>query len=88
MIYDGNRGAGMAYEMLMQEAQGMSEAALMEVVRFMRFIKGESKAEATLNPTEQNTDRSKWIRTPGGLSGKIILSDDFDAPLDEFKEYM
>lgn len=24
----------------------------------------------------------------GSLKGKIILSDDFDAPLDDFKEYM
>lgn len=78
----------MAYEMLMQEAQGMSEAALMEVVRFMRFIKGESKADAPQGATAQSTDRSKWIRTPGGLSGKIVMSEDFDAPLDEFKEYM
>lgn len=78
----------MAYEMLMQEAQGMSEDALMGVIRFMRFIKGESKAEAPQSAAEQLTDRSKWIRIPGGLSGKIIMSDDFDAPLDEFKEYM
>ena len=78
----------MAYEMLMQEAQGMSEAALMEVVRFMRFIKGESKTDVPQSTAEQSTDRSKWIRTPGGLSGKIVMSEDFDAPLDEFKEYM
>ncbi|WP_229254644.1 DUF2281 domain-containing protein [Dyadobacter linearis] len=27
-------------------------------------------------------------RVAGILSGKIIMSDDFDEPLDEFKEYM
>ena len=31
----------MALELLLEEAQGMSEASLMEVVRFMRFVKQE-----------------------------------------------
>ena len=78
----------MAYELLMQEAQGMSEAALMEVVRFMRFIKGESRTEQAQPAAEPERDASTWIRKPGGLSGGIVMSDDFDAPLDEFKEYM
>ncbi|RNL56596.1 DUF2281 domain-containing protein [Pedobacter jejuensis] len=27
-------------------------------------------------------------RTPGAFKGKITLSEDFDEPLDDFKEYM
>ena len=27
-------------------------------------------------------------RSPGALKGKIWMSEDFNAPLDEFKEYM
>ena len=50
----------MAYEMLMQEAQGMSEAALMEVVRFMRFLKGEAapmlKARRKLGQKSEKPD--------------------------------
>lgn len=78
----------MAYELLIQEAQGMSEVALMEVVRFMRFIKGERREEASKSAAEQTEDMSKWIRRPGGLSGRIVMSDDFDEPLEEFEEYM
>lgn len=78
----------MAYEMLMQEAQGMSEAALMEVVRFMRFLKGEHQAESKQSASAQDKDSSKWLRKPGGLRGKIVMADDFDAPLEDFKEYM
>ena len=78
----------MAYELLIQEAQGMSEASLMEVVRFMRFIKSERRAESSHLSTEQEKDRSMWIRKPGGLNGKVRMSKDFDAPLDEFQEYM
>ena len=78
----------MAYEQLMQEAQGMSEASLMEVVRFMRFIKSEGRTESAQRSTEQEKGGSMWIRKPGGLSGKVLMSKDFDAPLDEFREYM
>ena len=78
----------MAYEMLLQEAQGMSEDALMEVIRFMRFIKLEGRAAIERKTSEADSDRKNWIRRPGGLSGKIVMSDDFDAPLEEFREYM
>ncbi|MBO6179229.1 MAG: DUF2281 domain-containing protein [Selenomonadaceae bacterium] len=30
----------------------------------------------------------KFKRTPGIMNGEICMSDDFDAPLDDFKEYM
>ena len=35
----------MALELLLEEAQGMSEASLMEVVRFMRFVKQENNRD-------------------------------------------
>lgn len=73
----------MAYEMLMQEAQGMSEAALMEVVRFMRFIKGEAASHA-----ESIEKTQSKIREAGLYRGKIVMSDNFDTPLEDFKEYM
>ena len=64
----------MAYERLMQEAQGMSEAALMEVVRFMKFIKTEEIHPDTAQP---NTDH--FIRRTGKYRGTIRIADDFDA---------
>ena len=59
----------MAYEMLLQEAQGMSEDALMEVIRFMRFIKLEGRAAIERKTSEADSDRKNWIRRPGGLNG-------------------
>ena len=73
----------MAYEMLMREAQGLSEAALMEAVRFIRFLKLESAVHS-----ESEEENKPVIRKAGLYRGKIVMSDDFDAPLEEFKEYM
>ena len=74
----------MALELLMAEAQGMSEEALMEVLRFMRFIKVESRREvASVSETEKPV-----LRKAGKYRGQIVIADDFDEPLEEFKEYM
>ncbi len=74
----------MALDMIIQEAEGMSDEALMEVVRFMRFIKIE-----TCNIPASDIDISKKkIRSAGIYRGQGWMSDDFDEPLDDFKEYM
>lgn len=74
----------MALDLLIAEAQGMSDEALMEVVRFVRFIKAEARRVA---PAVSQEDKP-IIRKAGKYRGKIFIADDFDAPLDEFKEYM
>lgn len=77
----------MALELLMQEARDLSEEALMEVVRFVRFIKVENSSSH--NPgLEMNDVSAKKVRTAGMYKGKIWMADDFDSPLEEFKEYM
>lgn len=73
----------MAYELLLEEAQGMSESALMEVVRFMRFLKKETAA-----CSESQKESQPVIRKAGLYRGRVDMSDDFDAPLEDFKEYM
>ena len=39
----------MALDVLIQEAQGLTEESLMEVVRFMRFIKSEHNLHINLH---------------------------------------
>ena len=68
----------MALELLLQEAQGLSEDSLMEVLRFMRFNKAEGERAAS-----QTTQRKA-----GQYRGQIWMAEDFDAPMSEFKEYM
>ena len=75
----------MAYELLLQEAEGMSDARLMEVIRFMRFIKKDP--DEHVYSVQSKSSRSNWIRTPGGLSGKIMIAEGFDDPIEGFEEY-
>ena len=76
----------MAIDILLHEAQGLPEDALMEVVRFVKFIKSESMNRASnATPKEQ---AAKQTRSAGKYRGQIKMSDDFDAPLEEFRGYM
>ena len=55
----------------------------MEVVRFVRFMKAEAQYE------QERTDPMKTkFRTAGMYRGQGWMADDFDAPLDDFEEYM
>lgn len=71
----------MAIDTLINETKGMSEQDINEVIDFIRFIK--------IRPykNENLTTRKKYRRA-GRHQGKIRMSEDFDAPLDDFKEYM
>lgn len=48
------------------------------------FIKGDGNSVVLLMPIAQ----SKGKRQFGSAKGLIHMADDFDAPLEEFKEYM
>ena len=72
----------MALDLILQEAKGMSDEELMEVLRYMRFIKIESIRN------EETKQEKRKIRTGGIYHGKIRIAEDFDEPLDDFKEYM
>ena len=39
-------------------------------------------------PFPVSAESGKKTPKPGGWEGKIWMADDFDAPLDDFKEYM
>ncbi len=67
----------MPLDMLIEETKGLSDESLMEVVRFVRFLKHEN----------DNQSKQKH-RKAGRYRGAVLLTDDFDAPLPEFKEYM
>lgn len=55
-----------------------------EAKNFIEYLVDKTKK----GKKEPNSKQNNNIPSFGSLKGKIHLSDDFDAPLDEFKDYM
>lgn len=74
----------MALELLISEACDLPEDSIMEVVQYIRAIKLKSRHAENDNPLS----KQPVIREAGKYRGQVFLSDDFDEPLEDFKEYM
>ncbi|GHU52739.1 hypothetical protein FACS1894132_03090 [Clostridia bacterium] len=62
-----------------------------EIDKYLSFLKGKTVNIIIDENNKVIIEEKKNIRPPfefGTLKGKIWMADDFDAPLDEFKEYM
>ena len=68
-----------------EEAELLSDEDLAQVIPFMEFLRF-LKSGKSLADTQQ-TDGKKY-RAREGLSGKVILADDFNEIPECFKEYM
>ena len=70
----------MGVDILIKEADGLSEEKIAEVISFIQFLKTkDSSSEAT---------EKKQFRTPGGLKGDCVMTEDFDDTPECFKEYV
>ena len=72
----------MALDLVIAEARDLPEDSLMEVVRFIRAIKTRHEDSITSQKNQP------VIREAGRYRGQIVVSDDFDEPIEAFKEYM
>lgn len=61
----------------------LPDEKLAQVIQFAEFLSANTNAS-----TEQNKGEEGYIRKPGILKQKLEMADDFDAPLECFKEYM
>jgi len=76
----------MALKMILQEAKGMSDESLMEVLNFIRFLK-VSSVKVSIDPIQQIASNGKRkIRSGGILKGRIKMAGNFDDPIDDFEE--
>lgn len=69
----------MTEQLILRELHNLPEALKVEVLHFVQFLKQETKKS-------DKSPRPK--RQAGMLKGKIWMAPDFDAPLEDFKEYM
>lgn len=72
----------MTEELILSEIQQLPENLKQEVLHFVRFLRQEKAT--SLQSTKSETEE----RIFGISKGKYRLAADFDAPLDDFKQYM
>jgi len=70
----------MIEQTLIQEIQTLPESLKQEVLHFVQFLKQKQSVE--IEPEKPR--RRKF----GSAKGKYTMADDFDAPLEDFAEYM
>lgn len=72
-------------QQVVKEVELLSDEDLVQVIQFMEFLRFPKSGKPSAN-TQQTG--SKKYRIRGGLSGKVILADDFNETPKCFKEYM
>ena len=70
----------MSYAVLEKEIESLPQAAISEVVDFVRLLKLKFPEDGTLS--EKKSMYGVW------KNDHFYMSPDFDAPLDDFEEYM
>ncbi len=70
----------MTNALIEQKLASIPQEYLDEVATFLDYLSYRIK-----NAESQTKDIK---RKPGRMKGEVYMSDDFDAPLDDFKEYM
>ena len=79
----------MPIDTIIQEAKGMTDDSLMEVVHFMQYLKiAPLRKNMVMTSSAGSAGQKNIYRTPGLYEGQIKISEEFDEPLDDFKEYM
>ncbi|MGG6266541.1 type II toxin-antitoxin system VapB family antitoxin [Leptolyngbya sp. AN03gr2] len=66
---------------ILENLKQLPDPLQQEVLHYIEFLKARYTA-----PAPQPTQPKK--RQAGRLKGKIVLAEDFDAPLEDLKEYM
>lgn len=76
----------MPIELLVKNATGLPDKYVEMVVNYIHDLQAKYQQEA--NEKAKTINGKPILRVPGEYKGLISMSEDFDAPLDDFKEYM
>ena len=77
-------GDDMALDMLIQEAEGLSEEVIKQVLQYIEFLKFKSSDSS--NHSCSTECGKQIIRRAGLYRGQGWMADDFDAPTDNSVE--
>lgn len=75
----------MTEQVFIREFRKMPESVKQEMLAFFERLLNKHNIPM---PVEPQKPSENVVRKAGFLKGTFIMSDDFDAPLDDFKEYM
>lgn len=65
---------------LYKEIESLPDDLKKQALDFVTFLKQKAKSSSNKKQPKE--------RKAGSLKGKIMMSDDFDEPLEDFKDYM
>ena len=71
-----------------QAYSNLSPAQQLTACQFILFLGTQPSSPSEVLNVDVASNGKKILRKPGLYEGKIKMSSDFDAPLDDFKEYM
>lgn len=74
----------MALEMLIREAEGLTDKEILEVVRYAQFLKISPRNVLFDNSSTEDNEETIY-RKPGLYKGGIKILDGFDDLLDDFE---
>ncbi len=75
----------MPYAALEKEMEKLNETQLDAVSMFVRFLVSN---DVMIVPVAENRHSSQRVSMYGALKGKVGMTSDFDAPIEDFAKYM
>jgi len=78
----------MPIELVVKNATGLPDKYVDMVVSYIHYLQAQYQQEQITSPIPVAGNGKPIRRKAGKYKGKIFISDDFDAPLDDFREYM
>jgi hypothetical protein len=74
-------------ELLLQAIDISSEEQLVQALTFLQTLNRNTPMISDRSEIIEDEEPTQY-RQAGSLQGKITMTDDFDAPLEDFKDYM
>ena len=78
----------MPIELVVKNATGLPDKYVDMAVSYIHFLQSQYQQEQQASVSSSRTKGKPILRKAGMLNGQISMTADFDAPLDDFKEYM
>jgi hypothetical protein len=78
----------MTEQMFIKEFSKMPESVKRELLTFFDLLINKHNLQIPVKNGKDATTPSQKSPKAGFLKGTFVMADDFDAPLDDFKEYI